>query len=82
MNKKPEENKVYRMAKVHNFVEMGQGSQQQCAMQKKSCPPKKQMATVEYISDTEEIVKWPWLAFHQNGAPAFNWSERSPLPPA
>jgi hypothetical protein len=40
------------------------------------------MASVKYISDTEEIVKSPWSVFQQDGAPAFNWPEGSPLAPA
>jgi hypothetical protein len=36
---------------------------------------------VEYISDTEEIVKASWSLFQHDGAAAFTWSERSSLPP-
>jgi hypothetical protein len=40
-----------------------------------------QVTTVEYISDTEEIVKASWSLFQHDGAAAFKLSERSPLPP-
>jgi hypothetical protein len=45
------------MAKVHNFLEMWQGSQTWRATQKQSCDPNEPMTAVGYISDTEEIVK-------------------------
>jgi len=40
------------------------------------------MTAVEYISDTEEIVKASWSLLQHDGAAAFKLSERSPLPPA
>jgi len=40
------------------------------------------MTAVEYISDTEEIIKASWSLFQHDGAAAFKLSERSPLPPA
>jgi hypothetical protein len=40
------------------------------------------MATTEYMSDTEEIVKASWSLFQHDGAAAYKLSERSPLPPA
>jgi len=36
MKKEAEEWKLHRMAKVHNFLEMWQGSQNLCATQKES----------------------------------------------
>jgi len=45
------------MAKVHDFLEMWQGSQNICAMQKESRAQNKQMTAVGYISDRIEIVK-------------------------
>jgi len=45
------------MAKVHDFLEMRQGSQNLRAAKKKSHAQNKQMTAVGYISDTEEIVK-------------------------
>jgi hypothetical protein len=82
MKKEAEERKWYRMAKVHDFLEMWQGSQNLHATQKESRAQNKQMTTVGYISDTEEIVKASWSFFQHDGAAAFKLSERSPLPPA
>jgi len=82
MKNEAEERKFHRMAKVHNFLEMWQGSQNLCATQKESRAQKKQMTAVEYILDTDEIVKASWLLFRHDGAAAFNLSERSPFPPA
>jgi len=70
------------MAKVHDFLEMWQGSQNLHATQKKSCAQNKQMTAVGYIPDTEEIVKSSCSLFHHAGAAAFKLPERSPLPPA
>ena len=39
------------------------------------------MTAVEYILDTEEIVKASWSLVKHDGAAAFKLSERSPLPP-
>jgi hypothetical protein len=82
MKKEAEERKLHRMAKVHDFLEMWQGSQNLRATQKESRAQNKQMTAVGYISDTEEIVKSSWSLFQHNGAAAFKLSERSPLPPA
>jgi len=82
MKKQAEERKLHRMAKVLDFLEMWQGSQNLSATQKESRAGNKQMTTVGYISDTEEIVKSSWSLFQHDGAAAFNLSERSPLPPA
>jgi len=82
MKKEVEERKLHRMAKVHDFLDMWQGSQNLPAIQKESCAQKKRMTTVGYISDTEEIVKASWSLFQHDGAAAFQLSERSPLPPA
>jgi len=69
------------MAKVHDFLEVWQGSRNLCATQKESCTPNMQMTARGYISDTEEIVKASWSLFQHDGAAAFKLSERSPLPP-
>jgi hypothetical protein len=82
MKKEAEERKLHRMAKVHDFLEMWQGSQNLRATQKESRAQNKQMTAVGYISDTEEIVKSSWSLFQHDGAAAFKLSERSPLPPA
>jgi len=82
MKKEAEERKLHRMAKVHDFLEMCQGSQNLRATQKESRAQNKQMTAIGYISDTEEIVKASWSLFQHDGAAAFQLSERSPLPPA
>jgi len=69
------------MAKVHDVLDMWQGSHNLCATQKESCIQNKQMTAVEYISDTEEI-KASRSNFQHDGAAASTLSERSPLPPA
>ena len=82
MKKEPEERKLHRMGKVHNFLEMWQGSQNLRAPQKESCADNKPMTAVGNTSDTDEIVKSSWSLFQHDGAVAFQLSERSPLPPA
>jgi len=82
MKKEAEKRKLHRMAKVHDFLEMWQGSQNLRATQKESRAQNKQMTAVGYISDMEEIVKASWSLFQHAGAAAFKLSERSPLPPA
>jgi len=82
MNNEPEEGKLHRMAKVHDFLEMWQGSQNLLATQKKSRAQNKEMTTVGYISDTEESVNASWSLFQHDGKAAFKSSESSPLPPA
>jgi len=81
MKKEAEERKLHRMAKVHDFLEMWQGSQNLRATQKESRNQNKQMTAMRYISDMEEIVKASWPLFQHDGAAAFKLSERSPLPP-
>ena len=73
---------LHQMAKVHDFLEMWQRSQNLCVTQKESRVQNKQMTAVGYISDTEEIVKASWSLFQHDGAAGFKLSERSPLPPA
>jgi len=82
MKKEVEERKFHRMAKVHNILEMWQGSQNLRATQKESRAQIKQMTAIGYILDTEEIVKASWSLFQHDCAAAFKLSERSPLPPA
>jgi len=82
MKKEADEKKLHRMAKVHDFSEMWQGSQNLRATQSESRAQNKQMTAVGYLSDTEEIVKASWSLFQHDGAAAFILSERSPLPPA
>jgi len=82
MKKEAEERKLHSMAKVHDLLEMWQGSQNLRATQKQSRAQNNQMTAVGYISDTEEILKSSWSLFQHDGAAAFKLSERSPLPPA
>jgi len=82
MKREAEEKKMHRMAKVHHFLKMWQGSQTLRATKKVSSAQNKQMTAVAYISDTEEIVKASWSNFHHDGAAAFKLSEKSPVPPA
>jgi len=82
MKREVEEKKLHRMAKVHDFLEMWQGSQNLRATQKESRARKKQMTAMGYIPDTEEIVKASWSNFQYDGAAAFKLSEKSPVPPA
>jgi len=82
MKKEAEERKLHRMAKVHDCLEMWQGSHNLRATQKESRAQNKQMTAVGFISDIEEIVKASWSLFQHDGAAAFKLSERSPLPPA
>jgi hypothetical protein len=51
MKKEVEERKLYRMAKVPEFLEMWLGSQNLGASQKESQVQNKQMTTVQYILD-------------------------------
>jgi len=81
MKKDVEEWILHRMAKVHDCLEMWQGSQNLRATQKESRAQNKQMTAVGYISDTEEIIKASWSLFQHDGAAAFKLSERSLLPP-
>jgi hypothetical protein len=81
MKKESEERTLHRMANVHDFLEMWQGSQNLCATQEESRAQNKPMTAVGYISDTEEILKASWSLFQHDGAAAFKLSERSPLPP-
>jgi len=82
MKKETEERKLHRMAKVHDFLKMWQGSQNLHATLKESRAQNKQMTAIGYNSDTEEIVKASWSLFQHDGAAAFKLSDRTPLPPA
>ena len=73
---------MHRMTKVHDLLEIWQGSQNLPATQKEACTQHKQMTAIKYISDTEEIVKVSWSNLQFVGAAAFKLSKRSPLPPA
>ena len=82
MKNEVEDRILHPIAKVDDFLEMWQGSQNLRAMQKESRAENKQMTAIGYILDMEEIVKASWSLFQHDGAAAFSLSERSPLPPA
>jgi len=82
MKKEGVERTLHRIAKVHDFLEMWQGSQNLHATLKKFLTWNKQMTAVGYISDIENIIKASWSLFDYDGAAAFQLSERSPLPSA
>jgi len=82
MKKEAEQKKLHRMAKVHNFLEIWQGSQNRHTTQKETRAHNKQKTGVGYISDMEEIVKASWSLFQHDGLAAFELSARSRLPPA
>jgi len=56
MKKQAEERILHRMAKVHDCLEMWQGSQNLRATQKEFHTQNRQMTTVWYISDTNGII--------------------------
>ena len=80
MKKESEDRKFHRMAKVLDFLEMWQGSQNLRATQKESSAQNKHMTVEGYISDTEEIFRESCSLFQHDGAAAFKLSGRSPLP--
>jgi len=82
MKREAEQKKLHRMAKVQNFLEMWQGSQNLHATQKESLAPNKQITGVGFISVSEEIVNVSWSNFQHDGAAAFILSERLPVSPA
>jgi len=82
LKREVQERTLHRMVKVHQLLDRWQGSQNLCGTVKESCVQNKQMTAVEYISDTEEIIKASWWNFQPDGAVAFEMSESSPVPPA
>jgi len=82
MKKEVVARKLHTMAKVHDFWEMWQRSQNLSATQHKSRAQNKQMTAVGYIADPDEIVQASWSLFQHDGVAAFELSERSPSPPA
>jgi len=70
------------MAKVHNWMEMWQGSENLRATRKESRAHNKHMTAIGYILDMAEIVQASCRLFQHDGAAAFTLLERSPLPPA
>jgi len=68
------------MAKVHDIVDIWQGSQNLGATQGEFSAQNKQRKTRGWISDTGENVKASSHRFHHDGAAAFELSDRSSLP--
>jgi len=81
MKREVEQKKLHRIAKVHNVLDMLQGSQNLWATQKESCTQHKQMTYLGYISDTKEVVKVSWSNFQHDRVAAFELLEWSPVPP-
>ena len=71
LKREAEEKKLHTMAKLHDFLEMWQGSPNLHVTQKESHAQNKQMTAIGYISDTEEIVNAFWTNFQHDGAAAF-----------
>jgi len=82
MKQKVEQKISHRMAKVHDFLEMWQGSKNLRATQMESRAQNKQMTATGYISDTEEIIKASWWNIQHDAVAEFKLSERSRVPPA
>jgi hypothetical protein len=82
MKREAEQKKLHRMAKVYDFSEMWQGSQNLRATPEEYHAQNKQMTAVGYFLDTEVIVKASWSLFHHDGAAIFKLSEKSPVPQA
>jgi hypothetical protein len=75
MKREAEERKLHRMAKVHDFLEMRQGSQNIRATQNESRAQNKHITNVGYILDTEKNFTASWSLFQHDGAAAFKSSE-------
>jgi len=58
-----EERKLHRMTKVHNYLEMWQGSHNLHGTTKGSRAQNQWMTAVGYILDTEDIIKASWSLF-------------------
>jgi hypothetical protein len=78
MKKQAEERTLHRMAKVHNFLEIWQGSQTLHTSQKERQAQNTQRTAMGYISDTEESGKASWSLFqHELKQEMFGKSEKS-----
>jgi len=74
MKNKVEGRQLHQMVKIHDFVEMWQGSQNLCPTPKKCRSQTKQITAVGYILDMKEIVKASWSLFQHHSAAAFKLS--------
>jgi hypothetical protein len=82
MKKAAEENKLHRIVKVNNLLEIRQGRHNLQATQKESHTQNKQITAVGYIRDMEEIITASWSLWQHAGAAAFKLSQKSTLRPA
>jgi hypothetical protein len=81
IKKEAEQRKLHRMAKVHDFLKMWQGSENLCSTRKAMRAQNPQITAVQYISDMEVTVKSCWSAFQHDGAAAFQSTKKLPLSP-
>ena len=77
-----EQRKLHQMAKVNDFLDQWKGSQTLRATQQEFHAQNEQMTALEYISDTDEIVKASWSLFQHDVVAAYKLSEKSPVLPA
>jgi hypothetical protein len=63
MRNEAEERKLYRMAKVYNFLEIWQGSQNLSTMQNESEAQNMEMTTKGFISTRKRSLKHPGQSF-------------------
>jgi hypothetical protein len=82
LKREAEERKLHRMAKVNDFLEMWQGSQNPRATLSESCAHTMQITAVGCISATEDIVNTSWTNFQHDGVAAFKLSESLSQPTA
>jgi hypothetical protein len=82
MKKAAEQNKLHRIVKVNNLLEIRQGRHDLRATQKESHTQNKQITAVGYIRDMEEIITASWSLWQHAGAAAFKLCQKSPLRPA
>jgi hypothetical protein len=82
LKEEAEERQLHRLAKIHDCLEMRQGSQTLQAAQKESPAPITQMTAIGYIVGAEEMLKLSWSNFRYDGLATFESSALSPLPPA
>ena len=82
MHREAEEKNLLKMARVQHCLEMWQARQNLCGPQKESPTQIKQLTPIEYIFDTEEIIKAFWSMIPHCCVGIFKDSELSPLPPA
>jgi len=81
MNQEAEEKKFHSTPKVHDILEMWQGSQNIPAAQRETRAQNGEKTARGYISDTKTIVNASWSLWQHDGAAAFKLSETSLLPP-